>query len=368
MSKKKGAVRVGQVGYRGRGRSLAKSWINVENAELVALADNVDENRQAFSKAFPGISIYDSHTEMLEKENLDILTIGTRASFRPPIIKDATDANIKGIYVEKPVADSLLEADEMINQCKNNGTLLVVGHQRRWTEQFIWIRNAIRNGAIGTPTHGYLYWSAGRLGSNGTHFLDAANFSVSSDPVEVMGTVKYGQNLEKTDVHPTLNERMMKDPGIMGSVTYSNGFRLAIDALNDVLLPFTWIFCGTGGRIDLIQNSEWEIEYWSRDNDLSHLMEPTVTIKDFYSGIGSNPITLRKPPNLAPYDEIDVVSKGYSELIDCIETGDTPSSTGDDARMALEMIVGFHHSSENDGTVVKLPLQGDHRNYKLDTH
>ena len=272
---------------------------------------------------------------MLEKENLDILTIGTRASFRPPIIKDATDANIKGIYVEKPVADSLVEADEMINQCKNNGTLLVVGHQRRWTEQFIWIRNAIRNGAIGTPTHGYLYWSAGRLGSNGTHFLDAANFSVSSDPVEV---------------------------------TYSNGFRLAIDALNDVLLPFTWIFCGTGGRIDLIQNSEWEIEYWSRDNDLSHLMEPTVTIKDFYSGIGSNPITLRKPPNLAPYDGIDVVSKGYSELIDCIETGDTPSSTGDDARMALEMIVGFHHSSENDGTVVKLPLQGDHRNYKLDTH
>ena len=90
MSKKKSAVRVGQVGYRGRGRSLAKSWINVENAKLVALADNVDENRQAFSEAFPGISIYDSHTEMLEKENLDILTIGTRASFRPPIIKDAT--------------------------------------------------------------------------------------------------------------------------------------------------------------------------------------------------------------------------------------------------------------------------------------
>ena len=119
---------------------------------------------------------------MLENEDLDVITIGTRAGFRPPIVKDAVAKGVKGIYMEKPIADSLDEADAMIEQCRAGGTVLTIGHQRRWSDHFGWVRDSIRGGGIGQPTHGYLYWSAGRVGSNGTHFLDAVSFALDSAP------------------------------------------------------------------------------------------------------------------------------------------------------------------------------------------
>ena len=360
--------RVGQVGYRGRGRALAEDWRAVDGARLVALADDVPENLNDAKKEFGDIATYPSHTDMLENEELDVITIGTRAGFRPPIVKDAVAKGVRGIYMEKPIADSLDEADAMIEQCRAGGTVLTIGHQRRWSDHFKWLRDSIKGGGIGQPTHGYLYWSAGRVGSNGTHFLDAVSFAIDSAPVAVAGTVQYGLDLTKTDDHPSLKTRMEEDPGVMGMVNYENGFRLAVDAMNDVLLPFTWIFCGTGGRIDLVQQSDWEIEYWSRDKDLSYLTGPTITVRDFYEGLDSSPMVAQEPPVLPAHDSTGPVARGYSELISCIETGAESSSSGEDARMALETIVGFHLSAERGGETVSLPIAKSDRGFKLKTH
>jgi predicted dehydrogenase len=368
MSAQRREYRVGQVGYRGRGRALAEYWRAVEGATLVALADDVPEHLDEAKKEFGEIATYTSHTDMLENENLDVVTIGTRAGFRPPIVKDAVAKGVQGIYMEKPVADSLAEADAMIEQCRAGGTVLTIGHQRRWSDHFRWVRKTVKEGGIGRPTHGYLFWSAGRVGSNGTHFLDAVSFAIDSAPVDVAGTVQYGLDLTKTDDNPSLKTRMEEDPGVMGMVTYANGFRLAVDAMNDVLLPFTWIFCGTGGRIDLVQQGDWEIEYRARDKDLNYLTGPTITVGDFYKGLASSPMEAREPPALATFDDAATVARGYSELISCIETGAESSSSGEDARMALETIVGFHISAENGGKAVSLPIAKSDRSFKLKTH
>jgi len=47
------------------------------------------------------------------------------------------------------------------------------------------VRDAIRDGAIGRPTNGYIYWPTGRLGSNGTHFFDALQFMLDASPAAV---------------------------------------------------------------------------------------------------------------------------------------------------------------------------------------
>jgi hypothetical protein len=186
-----------------------------------------------------------------------------------------------------------------------------------------------------------------------------------------MGTVQYGLDLTKTDDHPSLKDRMEDDPGVMGMVTYGNGFRLAVDAMNDVLLPFTWIFCGTRGRIEVIEDAttgDWEIEYWARNKDLNYLNEPTVTVGDFYAGLDSSPMVEQEVPSLAAYDGTAMVASGYSELIKCIQTGASSSSSGEHARMALETIVGFHISAGNGGKAVVLPVAKTNRSFKLKTH
>ena len=50
---------------------------------------------------------------------------------------------------------------------------------------------------------------------------------------------------------------------------------------------------------------------------------------------------------------------GLAELLECMETGREPSSTGVHGRQALEIIAAIHVSSRQDMRVVRLPLSGE---------
>ncbi len=367
MAETKREYRVGVVGYRARGRRLAEYWQGLRGARLVAVADGVSEHREVAHQQLGDISAYPVHSDMLEKEGLDIVTVDTGAGSHPTVVGDAVASGVRGIYMESPIAESLADADAMIKHCGAAGTVLTMGHQRRWSDQFRWLRDAIKDGAIGQPTNGYLYWSGGRVGSNGTHFLDAVSFALDSKPVEVAGTVGHGLDPTKTDDSPTPMTRIEEDPGALGFVTYANGFRMAVDSMKDVRLGGTYMFCGTRGRIDLTEQGDWEIEYHARDADLAHLTGATVNIVEFYEEYHHHPVTEREPPALAPFDDRSAVAKGYSELVKCIETGARSSSPGEDGRMALEGIVAFHLSSEAGAEPVSLPLAESARSFKIRT-
>ena len=81
------------------------------------------------------------------------------------------------------------------------------------------VRDAIKDGAIGQPTFGYVYWPTGRIGSNGTHFFDAINFMLDSTPTEIIGRVQYGLDLSRVDNHPGYAERSKTDPAPLGFIT-----------------------------------------------------------------------------------------------------------------------------------------------------
>ena len=356
MAKPKSEIRVGLVGYRGRGRHLADYWQGVAGARLAAVADMVPEHLDQAREQLGPLEVYPDHQIMLDQANLDIVTIATQAHFRPPIVRDVAASGVRGLYIEKPMANSLHEADEMIAQCRNGGTVLTIGHQRRWREFFRGIRDQIKEGAIGRPTHGFVYWTTGRIGTSGTHKLDAINFMLDSRPVEVAGKFQRGLDLAKVDDNPGLSKSMTEDPGAMGFVTYANGFRLAVDCMNDVLLPNTYIFCGTRGRIEF-NEADWEVEYRARDEDTrSHRVGR------------STPAPQRSFPALPPGAEGVGEQDGLRELMTCIETGARSTSSGEDGRLALETIIAFHLSADDGMRAVSLPLPQSAQHFKLDLH
>ena len=253
------------------------------------------------------------------------------------------------------MACSLADADAMIADCRASGTVLLLGHERRWMEPIVRMREAIKEGAIGRPTHGYVYWPTGRVGSNGTHFFDAINFMLDSAPVEVVGRVQRGLDLTRVDDHPVYRTRLVDDPGAQGFITYANGARIALDCLNDVLLPYTYLFCGSRGRIDLEEVS-WRIDYRAREAD-------TRSHRDAWR------IPERRDfPQSPAYVDGVAEQASYRELLDCIETGARPTSTGEDGRLALETIVAFHLSSEAGMRPIALPLPASAREYQLTVH
>lgn len=347
--------RVGLVGCGGRGRGLGRYVAGVEGMRLVAVADLSAERLELARAALGDVACYSDHAAMLADANLDIVILGTTGQFHAAITRDVAASGVRGIYCEKPMACSLADTDQMIADCSASGTVLVMGHQRRWMPQIIAVRDALREGAIGRVTHGYMYWPTGRVGSNGTHFFDALNFLLDSTPVEVVGRVVRGLDTTRVEEHPVYAERLANDPGAMGFITYANGVRMALDCMSDVLLPYTYTFCGTKGWLKLCEIG-WEVDYRARDEDTRSLTKGWLAPP-------------RRPfAELAESADGEPEQGGYRELIHCIETGATPTSTGADGRVALETIVAFHLSSDAGMQPVALPLPIEARNYTLTIH
>jgi predicted dehydrogenase len=301
------------------------------------------------------VPAYPDHRAMLAREDLDVLTIGTRSEHHAAVTRDAAARGIRGIYCEKPMAASLADADAMIEACRASGTVLFIGHQRRWLEGTVRVREAIADGAIGRPTHGYLYWPTGRIGSNGTHFFDLLTFVLQSTPAEVVATLHPGLDLTLVDDDPNLRPQLEHDPGGCGFVTYANGVRIAVDCRSDLLLPYTYVFCGTRGRLEVTEDSEgsWEIEYRARAADTRSFRECRI------------PPPRRAFPQPRAYARGEAEREGYRHLIHCIETGERPVSSGEDGRLALEIVVAFHLSSDAGTRPVAWPLPAAARDYHL---
>src|SRR5438093_4157535 len=68
--------RVGIVGVRGRGLSLARYWRLVPGARVVAVADLVPERLEEARRELGDIALYASHLDMLEREDLEVVTVG----------------------------------------------------------------------------------------------------------------------------------------------------------------------------------------------------------------------------------------------------------------------------------------------------
>jgi predicted dehydrogenase len=128
----------------------ARAWIEDARAELVACADISQEAAQGFGDQFGIPNRYTDYREMLERECPDVISICTHHQLHAPMTIDAARiAAPKGILCEKPIALDLESADAMIAACRESGTLLIVGHQRRFNDQYIAAHDAICAGKIG---------------------------------------------------------------------------------------------------------------------------------------------------------------------------------------------------------------------------
>ena len=89
--------------------------------------------KENYKGAFPNLTIYSDHKEMLAKEGpLDIVTVGVSDHRHADIVVDAANAGVKGIFCEKPLATTLEDTDRMVEACEANGVILSVDHTRRF--------------------------------------------------------------------------------------------------------------------------------------------------------------------------------------------------------------------------------------------
>ena len=106
-------LKVGIIGLGGIARAHCDAIATLENVEVVAVADLFEVNRRAYMEKYDIPKGYSSHTELLVDAEVEAVAVVLGHHLHHRLTVDACQAG-KHVLVEKPMALSLAQCDEMI--------------------------------------------------------------------------------------------------------------------------------------------------------------------------------------------------------------------------------------------------------------
>src|SRR5437667_12046850 len=126
-----------------------RAYRQIPSVEVVAVADVAEEVRRKWTGELGVPHAYATAEEMLAQQRPDVVSICTWPPLRPEMVELACAHGVKAILCEKPMAVDLAGCDRMIEAAERSGTVLIVGHQRRFHTRYVKARELIDSGAIG---------------------------------------------------------------------------------------------------------------------------------------------------------------------------------------------------------------------------
>jgi phthalate 4,5-cis-dihydrodiol dehydrogenase len=140
-----------KLGVIGIGVGAAEMLPPMERADFIDLFAGADVNadvRKRFKERYPAARVYASAEELVKDPDVEAVWISTPNRFHAPMTILAANHG-KHVVVEKPMALTLKEAEEMVETCKRNGVHLVAGHTQSFMPHIRLMRKIVRSGRIG---------------------------------------------------------------------------------------------------------------------------------------------------------------------------------------------------------------------------
>lgn len=249
-------VRIGMIGTGGISHLHARQLLELEEAEITAIADTNPASRDSFVSKFElqDVKQFDDYKEMLVQADMEAAIICSPHTLHFGQAMDVLESG-RHVLIEKPMTCSSVEAEQLIAISEQAGKLLQVSYQRHFQPEFLYIRQAIADGLIGklTSINAALYqeWKqvttgtwrqvpelsgGGMLMDSGSHIIDMLLWTTGMTPVEV-----------KPQLH---QQGAPVEIDSFTSIRFAEG---AIAGLNIVGCAPCWdetfMFCGEDGAI-----------------------------------------------------------------------------------------------------------------------
>lgn len=125
--------------------------LQMADVEIVGLVDPVPASQERAKERYPqlaGLPTFADHKEMLRSLRPQAVEISTPHVFHHPQIVDSLQAGAH-VLVEKPMVNSVREAEEVIAARDATGKIVLVSYQRHTQPTFVKMKQLIEEGAIG---------------------------------------------------------------------------------------------------------------------------------------------------------------------------------------------------------------------------
>lgn len=322
--------------------------------EFVAMCDTDDSKfdvmlEKARCGGFPEAKRYGDYRLMLaENPDIELVAIATESGKHAEIALDCIDAG-KNVIIEKPMAMSMADANEIIRRAEEKGVKVSACHQNRFNVAVQKLRRALESGRFGKLSHGSIHvrWNRNRdyydqapwrgtweqdggcLMNQCIHGIDLLRWMMGDEVVEVYGAARqrFHDYLEAEDVG-------------MAVVKFANGAIGTIEGTTNVYprnLEETLCLFGSDGTVKIGGASTNNIDVWDfvdeTDEDRANkgLEEQTSNV------YGNGHTAL------------------YADVVDAIENDRAPYVDAVAGRNALEMVLAIYKSQKS-AEPVRLPL------------
>jgi predicted dehydrogenase len=321
--------------------------------ELAAGCSRGQKHLDFFGRRFNVDALYLDYREMFEKEQLDIAAIATPPGLHKEIVVAAVESGVRGIFCEKPMALSLSDADAIVEVCRQAGAVLSVNHSRRWRPGWLKAHELLQEGAIGKlvsmsgvcqGAKPHPAWEAeeeGPLLHDAVHLFDMFRFYAGDVQAATGTALKRWQPYAVEDDCQVIFEfeKGTSAVALVNELSRYTNFRMELHGTEGVMA-----LADKGNRLytsvqwtDHQREADAEIDWWS----------------------------LEERP-FPPHPEANALLNAVQELVHCMETGERPSSTGEDGVASVEMVMAIYESQLQGNKPVTLPLaQRDSALYRL---
>ena len=316
-------------------------WITATpGLEWVAVCDKDPLRLEIAKNEFPHLSTYTSVTDLLEKADIDMVSVVTPHYTHAPIAIECMKAG-KHAIVDKAMCISVAEADLMIKESKKNDVMLAVFHNRRHDGNFRAIKEVIHSGRIGQVFHIELtaggfgrpndWWFSKKALSGGLFYYwgpHAVDWVLDLVNSKIRGVTGFYHKLvwNDFDIEDQTRAIILFENNIVADVSFSY-----IEAIGKPL----WRILGTKGAIADTGNG-------AINGYLNEVSGPSGGSFQMVT-IGENG---ERKETIVPYKESDWLTY-YIEIAEHLLQGKPVPVSGEDGRRVISVFEASERSSKS---------------------
>lgn len=349
---------IGRTGKGGYGHNIDIVWKEIDNVQIVAVADPDDKGRAAAVKRLGAKASYKDYKTMLDKEKPHIVSVADRFLDQHKDMVIACAQAGASMFMEKPLCRNLEEADEMVKTCEMKHVKVAIAHQTRYSPTVKKIQDLIAEGKLGDLVEMHARGKEDHRGGGedmmvlGTHLFDLMRLFAGDAQWCHSRIWHNGKLATKADIRQggegmgtILGDQIHSSYGFKDGVVGTFGTRKAKHGKGS---RFGLTLYGTKGVIQMSTGSLPTV-HWLDDPS----WWPGKS-KKAWQVITSNGVG--KAETIKAKGLLTGNVWAVKDLLECIEKDTKPRGSIYDGRGALEMIMAAYESHRVKGRV-DIPLK-----------
>ena len=304
-------INVGVIGVGAMGYNHARVYYRLENVNLIAVSDVSERTLNKVCKKYDAKG-YTEYADLLDDPEIEAVSVCVPTTHHHDVVMEAI-AKGKHVLVEKPIAFTLEEAEEMINAAHEKGVILATGHVERFNPAVQKAKQLIDNDVIGDVVSA----SAKRVGPFPPRIKDVGvAIDLAIHDLDVMNFL-FDQSVEQ--VYATMGS-------ILDKCEFEDHAEIMVNFEDDItgILEVNW----------LTPYKRREIEITGTDGIISvDYIEQSI---DVYGKFAQD----------INMDHEEPLKEELSSFINTVATKSEPEISGEDGLDALKMVIAANRSSK----------------------